>query len=73
MRNDYWKQRCPRSIRNGRTLEIHRQRRDTGYYRREYEKLDDFDYTGLTNIAANNIYLGAIPENCTAQLFGVFF
>jgi len=44
-----------------------------GYYRREYEKLDDFDYTGLTNIAANNIYLGAIPENCTAQLFGVFF
>jgi hypothetical protein len=43
------------------------------YYRLEYERLDDFHYTGLTNIAANNIYLGAVPQNYTAHIFGMFF
>jgi hypothetical protein len=44
-----------------------------GYYRLEDERIDDFHYAGLTNIAANNIYLGAIPENYTVHVFGVFF
>jgi len=43
------------------------------YYRLEYERLDDFHYTGLTNIAANNIYLAAVPQNYTAHIFGMFF
>jgi MtrB/PioB family decaheme-associated outer membrane protein len=43
------------------------------YYRLEYEHLDDFHYTGLTNIVGNNLYLGAIPENYTAHVMGIFF
>ena len=43
------------------------------YYRLEYEKLDDFHYTGMPNVVANNIYLGAIPENYTAHIIGLFF
>jgi len=44
-----------------------------GYYRLEYEQIDDFHYTGLTNVIANNLYLNAIPENYTAHVFGIFF
>jgi MtrB/PioB family decaheme-associated outer membrane protein len=43
------------------------------YYRLEYEKLSDFHYTGLTNVINRNIYLGAIPQNYTAHVFGMFF
>ena len=44
-----------------------------GYYRLEYEQIEDFHYTGLTNVIANNLYLNAIPENYTAHVFGIFF
>jgi hypothetical protein len=43
------------------------------YYRFENESVDDFHYTGLTNVILNNIYLGAIPQNYTAHVFGMFF
>ncbi len=44
-----------------------------GYYRLEHEEIEDFHYTGLTQVIDNNIYLATIPENYTAHVFGVFF
>jgi hypothetical protein len=44
-----------------------------GYYRVEHEEIDDFHYTGLTQVIDNNIYLAAVPDNYTAHVFGVFF
>ena len=38
-----------------------------GYYRLEHEEIEDFHYTGLTQVIDNNIYLGAVPESYTAQ------
>jgi hypothetical protein len=43
------------------------------YYRFENESVDDFHYTGLTNVILSNIYLGAIPQNYAAHVFGIFF
>jgi len=43
------------------------------FYRLEYAHIDDFHYDGLTNLVANNLFLGAIPENYTAHVFGLFF
>jgi hypothetical protein len=44
-----------------------------GYYRFEHEEIEDFHYTGLTQVIDNNIYLATIPESYTAHVFGVFF
>ena len=44
-----------------------------GYYRLEHEDIEDFHYTGLTQVIDNNIYLAAIPESYTGHVFGVFF
>jgi MtrB/PioB family decaheme-associated outer membrane protein len=44
-----------------------------GYYRLEHEKIEDFHYTGLTQVIGNNIYLANIPDSYTAHVFGVFF
>lgn len=44
-----------------------------GYYRLEYEKLNDFHYTGMPYVLNRNIYLGAIPQNYTAHVIGMFF
>jgi len=44
-----------------------------GYYRFEHEEMEDFHYTGLTQVIDNNIYLAAIPESYTAHVFGIFF
>jgi MtrB/PioB family decaheme-associated outer membrane protein len=44
-----------------------------GYYRLEHEEIDDFHYTGLTQVIDNNIYLAAVPDSYTAHVFGVFF
>ena len=44
-----------------------------GYYRLEHEDIEDFHYTGLTQVIDNNIYLATIPESYTAHVFGVFF
>ena len=44
-----------------------------GYYRLEHEDIEDFHYTGLSNVVENNIFLAAIPESYTAHVFGVFF
>jgi hypothetical protein len=43
-----------------------------GYYRFEHEKIEDFHYTGLTQVIDNNMFLAAIPESYTAHVFGVF-
>lgn len=43
------------------------------YYRFDYQDLEDFHYTGLTaGVISNNVYLGVVPENYTAQVFGTF-
>lgn len=42
------------------------------YYRFDYQRLDDFHYTGLSSVISNNVYLGVVPENFTAQTVGVF-
>jgi MtrB/PioB family decaheme-associated outer membrane protein len=44
-----------------------------GYYRLENERIGDFHYTGMTNVINRNIYLGAIPQNYTAHVIGMFF
>ena len=44
-----------------------------GYYRFEHEEIEDFHYTGLTQVIDNNIYLATIPESYTAHVFGIFF
>jgi MtrB/PioB family decaheme-associated outer membrane protein len=44
-----------------------------GYYRLEHEDIEDFHYTGMTNVVDNNIFLAAIPESYTAHVFGIFF
>ncbi len=44
-----------------------------GYYRLEHEEIDDFHYTGLTQVIDNNIYLATVPDSYTAHVFGVFF
>jgi MtrB/PioB family decaheme-associated outer membrane protein len=41
------------------------------YYRLEHETLDDFHYAGLTNVVGNNIFLGTIPQDYTAHIFGI--
>jgi hypothetical protein len=41
-------------------------------YRLQYQQLNDFHYTGLhPGVINNNVYLGVVPENFTAQLLGV--
>ncbi|HSZ73846.1 MAG TPA: MtrB/PioB family outer membrane beta-barrel protein [Rhizomicrobium sp.] len=43
------------------------------YYRFDYQDIKDFHYTGLTpGVVSDNIYLGVVPENYTAQAFGAF-
>ena len=43
------------------------------YYRLDYQDLNDFHYTGLTaGVISNNVYLGVVPENYTAQVIGAF-
>ena len=43
------------------------------YYRYEKEDLDDFHYRGLVDpVAANTIYLAAVPENFSNSAVGVF-
>ena len=37
------------------------------------KQIEDFHYTGLTNVVDNNIYLATIPESYTAHVFGIFF
>lgn len=44
-----------------------------GFYRLEHEEIEDFHYTGLTQVINNNIYLATIPDSYTAHVFGVFF
>lgn len=41
-------------------------------YRFDYQRVDDFHYTGLTSVINNNVYLGVAPENFTAQTIGLF-
>jgi len=41
-------------------------------YRVNFEHLDDFHYDGLSaGVISNNVYLGVVPENFTAQVVGV--
>lgn len=41
-------------------------------YRVNFEHLDDFHYDGLyAGVISNNVYLGVVPENFTAQVIGV--
>jgi hypothetical protein len=41
-------------------------------YRVNFEHIDDFHYDGLTaGVISNNIYLGVVPENFTAQVVGL--
>ncbi len=43
------------------------------FYRLDYQDLNDFHYTGLApGVITNNIYLGVVPENYTAQAVGTF-
>ena len=42
------------------------------YYRLEHETLNDFHYTGLTNLVGNNIFIAAIPQDYTAHIIGFF-
>jgi MtrB/PioB family decaheme-associated outer membrane protein len=42
------------------------------YYRLEHENLADFHYDGLTNVVGNHIFLGAVPEDYTAHVLGIF-
>jgi hypothetical protein len=43
------------------------------YYRFDYQDLQDFHYTGLTpGVFSNDIFLGVVPENYTAQAVGLF-
>jgi len=44
-----------------------------GFYRLEHEDIEDFHYTGLTQVIDNNLYLANIPDSYTAHVFGVFF
>jgi MtrB/PioB family decaheme-associated outer membrane protein len=44
-----------------------------GYYRLEHEDIEDFHYTGLTQVIDGNIYLANIPDSYTGHVFGVFF
>jgi hypothetical protein len=40
-------------------------------YRFSFQHLDDFHYTGLSaGVVSNNVYLGVVPENFTAQVVG---
>jgi MtrB/PioB family decaheme-associated outer membrane protein len=43
-----------------------------GYYRLEHETLADFHYDGLPNVVGNHIFLGAVPEDYTANVIGLF-
>lgn len=43
-----------------------------GYYRLEHETLADFHYDGLTNVVGSHIFLGAVPEDYTANVVGIF-
>jgi hypothetical protein len=42
-------------------------------YRVDFQKLDDFHYNVLPPVAANNTYLGTVPENFTVQAAGLLF
>ena len=42
------------------------------YYRLEHEQLDDFHYTGLTNVIGNHVLDGSVPEAYTAHVVGFF-
>jgi MtrB/PioB family decaheme-associated outer membrane protein len=42
------------------------------YYRLEHEQLDDFHYTGLTNVIGNHLLDGSMPEDYTAHVVGFF-
>jgi MtrB/PioB family decaheme-associated outer membrane protein len=42
------------------------------YYRLEHEQLDDFHYTGLTNVIGNHVFDGSVPEVYTAHVVGFF-
>jgi MtrB/PioB family decaheme-associated outer membrane protein len=42
------------------------------YYRLEHEQLDDFHYTGLTNVIGNHLLDGSAPEDYTAHVVGFF-
>ncbi len=42
------------------------------YYRLEHEDLADFHYEGLSNVVGNHIFLGAVPQDYTAHVLGIF-